>query len=139
LRRGEIASAPGWRPENSDRENHGTLPAREGLIFSRNTMSIRVGELATLERVITLGQSAGFAKTIPHFPATYLGAFESDLRDVTAAYAAFPARGERVEPYLIERIDNADGTIIYQAHPNQKQVISPAIAWSDRARDSCIC
>ena len=129
LRRGEIASAPGWHPENSDRENHGMLPARDGLIFSRNTMSIRVGELATLERVISLGQSVGFAKTIPHFPATYLGAFESDLKDVTAAYSAFPARGERVEPYFIERIDDADGKIAYQAHPARKEVLSPAIAW----------
>jgi penicillin-binding protein 1A len=129
LRRGEIASAPGWHPENSDRENRGMLPARDGLIFSRNTMSIRVGELATLERVISLGQSVGFAKTIPHVPATYLGAFESDLKDVTAAYSAFPARGARVEPYFIERIDDADGKIAYQAHPARKEVLSPAIAW----------
>jgi penicillin-binding protein 1A len=129
LRRGEIVSAPGWHPENSDRENRGMLPARDGLIFSRNTMSIRVGELATLERVISLGQSVGFAKTIPHVPATYLGAFESDLKDVTAAYSAFPGRGERVEPYFIERIDDADGKIAYQAHPARKQVLSPAIAW----------
>jgi penicillin-binding protein 1A len=129
LRRGEITTAPNWHPENSDRENHGVLPARNGLIFSRNTMTIRVGELATLDRVISIGQSAGFAQTIPRFPAIYLGAFESDLKDVTAAYSAFAAQGQRKEPYLIERIDDADGKVLYQAHPNQKQALAPAIAW----------
>jgi penicillin-binding protein 1A len=129
LRQGEISAAPNWHPDNSDGENHGILPARNGLIFSRNTMTIRVGELATLDRVISLGQSAGFARTIPRLPATYLGAFESDLKDVTAAYSAFAAQGQRKEPYLIERVDDTDGNIIYQAHPSHKQAMSPAIAW----------
>jgi penicillin-binding protein 1A len=129
LRHGEISAAPNWHPDNSDQENHGILPARNGLIFSRNTMTIRVGELATLDRVISIGQSAGFARNIPRFPATYLGAFESDLKDVTAAYSAFASQGQRKEPYLIERIDDADGKVIYQAHPGQKEAISPAISW----------
>ncbi len=129
LQHGEISAAPNWHPDNSDRENHGVLPARNGLIFSRNTMTIRVGELATLDRVISIGQSAGFARTIPRLPAIYLGAFESDLKDITAAYSAFAAQGKRKEPYLIERIDDADENVIYQAHPSDKQAISPAIAW----------
>src|SRR5580693_5434595 len=129
LRHGEISAAPNWHPDNSDRENHGVLPARNGLIFSRNTMTIRVGELATLDRVISIGEAAGFARSIPRFPSIYLGAFESDLKDVTAAYATFAAQGQRKEPYLIERIDDADGNILYQAHPSHQQAMSPAIAW----------
>ena len=92
-------------------------------------MTIRVGELATLDRVISIGQSAGFARTIPRLPAIYLGAFESDLKDITAAYSTFAANGRRHDPYLIERIDDADGKVVYQAQPGQRQVISPAIAW----------
>ncbi|MBV8140570.1 MAG: PBP1A family penicillin-binding protein [Verrucomicrobia bacterium] len=129
LRPGEIPAAPNWHPDNSDRQNHGILPARNGLIFSRNTMTIRVGELATMDRVISIGQSAGFARMIPRVPASYLGAFESDLKDVTAAYSAFAVQGQRKEPYLIERVDDMDGKIIYQAHPGHKQAMSPAVAW----------
>ena len=92
-------------------------------------MTIRVGELATLDRVISIGQSFGFARNIPRLPATYLGAFESDLKDVTAAYSVFAAQGQRKEPYLIERIDDADGKVVYQAHPGHKEGISPAISW----------
>src|ERR1700730_9953022 len=129
LHRGEVSAAPNWHPDNSERENHGILPARNGLIFSRNTMTIRVGELATLDRVISIGEAAGFARSIPRFPSIYLGAFESDLKDVTAAYSAFAAQGQRKEPYLIERIDDVDGKVISQAHSSHKQVMSPAIAW----------
>jgi penicillin-binding protein 1A len=129
IRRGEIAGAPNWHPVNSDGQNWGTVAARDGLIFSRNTMSIRVGELATLERVRQLGVTAGLSRDLPNFPATYLGAFESTVKNVTAAYSAFPSHGLRREPYLIERIDDASGNILYQAHPQQTQVLSPAIAW----------
>jgi penicillin-binding protein 1A len=129
LRHGEIPAFANWHPSNSDRENRGVLPARNGLIFSRNMMTIRVGELATLDRVIAVAQSAKFARNIPRLPATYLGAFEADLKDVTAAYSVFAAQGQRKEPYLIERIDDADGKIIYQAHPGSNQAISPAVAW----------
>lgn len=129
LQHGELPEVPNWHPSNSDRENRGILPARNGLILSRNMMTIRVGELATLDRVIAIGQSAGFGRNISRFPATYLGAFESDLKDVTAAYSIFAAQGQRKEPYLIERIDDADGKIIYQARPGRNQAISPAVAW----------
>jgi penicillin-binding protein 1A len=129
LRGGEIPAVPNWHPSDSDRENRGFLPARNGLIFSRNLMTIRVGELATLDRVIAIGQSAGFARNIPHLPATYLGAFESNLKDVTAAYSVFPSQGQHKEPDLIERIDDADGKIIYQARSAGNPAISPAVAW----------
>jgi penicillin-binding protein 1A len=92
-------------------------------------MSIRVGELATLERVRALALNAGLAHDIPQTPAIYLGAFGSNLRDVTAAYSSLISRGVRRQPYLIERIDDMEGNILYQSHPAQTQVMSPAIAW----------
>jgi penicillin-binding protein 1A len=129
LQPGEVRAAPRWAPNNSDGTSRGTLPARDGLIFSRNIMTIRVGERATLEKVHALATLAGLAPDIPKVPAIYLGAFGSTVKDVTAAYSAFAAGGVRREPYLVERIDDQDGTILYQAHPQQRQILSPAIAW----------
>jgi penicillin-binding protein 1A len=129
LRPGEISAAPRWNPSNSDGSTSGFRPARDGLILSRNTMTIRVGELATLDRVVEAGQTVGFAENIPKNPASYLGAFDSSLKNVTAAYSAFPSHGQLKEPYLIERIDDGEGRIIYQAHPRQKAAFSPALSW----------
>jgi penicillin-binding protein 1A len=129
IRPGEVPEAPRWNPGNSDGSSRGILPLRDGLIFSRNTMTIRVGEHVGLGKVQSLLTEAGLGNNIPKLPSIYLGAFGSTLKEVTAAYAAFPSGGVRREPYLIERIDDKEGRIIYQARPLQRQILKPAISW----------
>ena len=129
IRAGEVPEAPHWSPGNSDGSNRGFLPLRDGLIFSRNTMTIRVGERVGLDKIHTLMTEAGFGTSIPRVPSIYLGAFGSTLKDVVAAYSAFPSAGVRREPYLIERIDDKDGNVLYQARPLQRQILTPAVSW----------
>jgi penicillin-binding protein 1A len=129
IRPGEVPEAPRWNPGNSDGSSRGVLPLREGLIFSRNTMTVRVGEHVGLGKVQSLLTEAGLGNNIPKLPSIYLGAFGSTLKDVTAAYTAFPSGGVRREPYLIERIDDKEGHVLYQAHPVQRQILKPAISW----------
>jgi penicillin-binding protein 1A len=129
IRPGEVAAAPHWNPANSDGASRGILPLRDGLIFSRNTMTIRVGEHVGLGKIQSLLTEAGLSNNVPKFPSIYLGAFGSTLKDVTAAYSAFPSGGVRREPYLIERIDDKEGHVLYQARPVQRQILKPAISW----------
>uniref|UniRef100_UPI001866FDB1 transglycosylase domain-containing protein n=1 Tax=Luteolibacter marinus TaxID=2776705 RepID=UPI001866FDB1 len=58
--RGEIKGAGNWRPRNSDGKFGGMLPASTGLIRSRNTMSVRVGNRAGIENVAEVAESVGF-------------------------------------------------------------------------------
>jgi penicillin-binding protein 1A len=114
IRNGELRTVSNWHPENSDGTYHGEMPAAEGLIQSRNTMSVRVGDYAGLENIQRIANAAGLGD-IPSQPSIYLGAFEETLRDVTAAYTVFPNDGVRKQSYVIERIDDADGQPIYRA------------------------
>ena len=60
IREGDIAGlATTWSPENSDGQNQGLQPAALGLIRSRNTMTVRVGEFATRSVVRELALKAG--------------------------------------------------------------------------------
>jgi penicillin-binding protein 1A len=114
IRNGELRTVSNWHPENSDGTYHGEMPAEEGLIQSRNTMSVRVGDYAGIASIQRLATAAGLTD-IPTQPSIYLGAFEETLRDVTAAYTVFPNQGVRKQAYIIERIDDADGQVLYRA------------------------
>ncbi|MEO7932118.1 MAG: PBP1A family penicillin-binding protein [Chthoniobacterales bacterium] len=124
----DVPEAPGWRPGNSDGTNKGFLPARDGLIFSRNTMTVRVGELAGLEKVRKLTATAGIAE-VPDFPSSFLGSFEETPRNVTAAYTVFPNQGKRKQAYLIERIDDRLGNPVYRAAHVETSALDPGAAW----------
>ena len=61
-------------------------------------MTIRVGERVGLSKIQSLLVEAGLGSNIPKLPSIYLGAFASTLKDITAAYSAFPSGGVRREP-----------------------------------------
>jgi penicillin-binding protein 1A len=129
LHRGELAAAYGrYDPANSDDTYRGELPAGDGLIFSRNTMSVRVGIWAGLDSIRDSIIRCGLSRDPPKFPSLCLGAFESNLKDLTAAYTVFGNGGVKLQPYLIERITDPDGQTIYKATRGKLRVIEPNAA-----------
>jgi penicillin-binding protein 1A len=127
IREGDIAGlATSWSPRNSDGENEGLQPAALGLIRSRNTMTVRVGEFATRAEVRALALKAGL-ENVPDIPAIYLGAFETTLKDLTAAYTMFPNNGVRRQPYIIESIQDRYGKTIYKATRAELRCINPDV------------
>src|SRR5438552_17725310 len=112
---GEIQGAGNWAPGNSDGTYSGIQPVSYGLIHSRNTMSVRVGEIAGLDDVQKIARTVGLGENIPHGPAIFIGSFETNLKDLTAAYTVFPNAGIRKQAYIIERIDDQDHNPIYRA------------------------
>ena len=127
IRPGELRSASNWHPGNSDGTYKGEMPAAEGLIQSRNTMSVRVGDYAGIDNVQHMAAAVGLG-AIPAQPAVYLGAFEATLRDVTAAYTVFPNDGVRKQSYIVERIDDADGQVLYRAAHVEVQAMPSSLS-----------
>jgi hypothetical protein len=78
---------------NSDGTYGGIQPASYGLIHSRNTMSVRVGQFAGLDQVQKIATTLNLSETNPHGPAIYIGSFETNLKDLTTAYSAFQTPG----------------------------------------------
>jgi penicillin-binding protein 1A len=137
IREGEIAGlVTSWSPRNSDGENEGLQPAALGLVRSRNTMTVRVGEFATRAEVRSLAAKAGL-ENVPDMPSIYLGAFETTLKDLTAAYTMFPNNGVRKQPYIIESIEDRYGQTIYKATRAEIRCIPPDVVYvmSELLRD----
>ena len=126
---GEIDGAGNWSPANSDGTYGGTMLCSYGLIHSRNTMSVRVGQFAGLDAVQKVANDLGISQNVPHGPAIYIGSFETDLKDLTAAYSIFPNAGVRKQAYIIERIDNQQHKPIYRSAHILTPALDPGAAW----------
>jgi penicillin-binding protein 1A len=128
IKAGEVRGAPNWTPDNSDGTYKGILRAEDGLIQSRNTMSVRVGQIAGLDEVAKLASFAGLGD-IPKQPAVFLGTFETNLSAMTAAYTILPNNGVRRQSYVIERIDDAAGETIYRASRVEANALDAGVSW----------
>jgi penicillin-binding protein 1A len=126
---GEIDGAGNWSPGNSDGTYVGVQPCSYGLIHSRNTMSVRVGQFAGLDAVQRVATTLNLGENIPRGPAIYIGSFETNLKDLTAAYSAFPNAGVRKQAYIIERIDDPEHRPIYRAAHISAPALDPSAAW----------
>src|SRR5216684_7715402 len=129
IRPGEIDGAGNWSPANSDGRYGGILPCSYGLIHSRNTMSVRVGQFAGLDAVQKIATTLNLGENVPRGPAIYIGSFETDLKDFTAAYSVFPNAGVRKQAYMIERIDDPQHQPIYRAAHISAPALDPSAAW----------
>jgi penicillin-binding protein 1A len=129
LRPDELPPAYGrYDPSNSDNTYRGELPAREGLVLSRNTMSVRIGLWTGLDPIREIIARAGISQNPPRFPSLCLGAFESNLKDLTASYTVFANGGVKLQPYLIEHIADPDGQTIYKATRGKLDILDPKAA-----------
>ena len=126
---GEIEGAGNWAPGNSDGTFSGIQPVSYGLIHSRNTMSVRVGQFAGLDAVQQVATTLNLAENVPHGPAIYIGSFETNLRALTAAYTVFPNAGVRKQSYIIERIDDQDHNPIFRAAHIAVPALDPSADW----------
>jgi penicillin-binding protein 1A len=126
---GEIDGAGNWSPANSDGTYGGVQPCSYGLIHSRNTMSVRVGQFAGLDAAQKVAMTLNLSGNVPHGPAIYIGSFETNLKDLTAAYMVFPNGGVRKQAYIIERIDDPEHRPIYRASHIAAPALDPSATW----------
>jgi penicillin-binding protein 1A len=120
--------SPAYDPQNSDGTFGGDLPAKEGLIHSRNTMSVRIGMATGLGTVASIMEKLGLAEDVPRYPSICLGSFESTLKNVTVAYTALATGGARLHPHIIEQVTDDDGKVLFRATHDRVQVLNPDAA-----------
>ncbi len=130
IQRGEIKGAGTWRPHNSDGQFGGLLPASEGLIRSRNTMAVRVGNFAGIANVAEVASAAGFSTPMPRNPSSFLGSWEVSPWEVATAYSMFPNEGVRFRPFLIAEIKDRKGNVLYSCPPLEYPTAKAGSAWA---------
>ncbi|HGO5823553.1 TPA: penicillin-binding protein 1A [Mannheimia haemolytica] len=107
-----------WRPKNADGVYGGPLRTRVALGKSKNMVAIRVLQMAGIDYVADYLQRFGFHRN--QYLATEslaLGAASFTPLEMARAYAVFNNGGYLIEPYIIDRIIDAQGYELYQANP----------------------
>lgn len=103
-----------WRPKNASNKFYGPTPLRTGIEQSRNLMTVRVAQEIGMETVAGYAERFGVYDHLDPFLANALGAQETTLFKMVAAYAMFANGGERVEPTLVDRVQDRWGRTIYR-------------------------
>ena len=107
-----------WRPENYSGKVFGPTRLREALVNSRNLVSIRLLRAIGISYAIDYVSRFGFdTEQLPRDLSLALGSGTLTPLEVVSGYAVFANGGFRVMPYFIERIEGADGEVLFQAEP----------------------
>ncbi|GAB5413991.1 MAG: penicillin-binding protein 1A [Congregibacter sp.] len=107
-----------WRPENDGGRFYGPTRLRWALTKSRNIVSIRLLRELGVQRFIDYAQKLGFdTENFAPDLSLALGTHAMAPLDIASAYAIIANGGYRVEPFLIKRIDDLNGSTVFTAEP----------------------
>ena len=123
-----------WTPENYSREYYGPQSLRRGLELSRNVMTVRLAQSVGMSNVVDLSRKMGVGDNLQPNLSVSLGAGETTPYRLTAAYAAFVNGGRRVDPYLIEMVQDRNGEVQYRADDRACRECGRAFSGQDSPR-----
>ncbi|MDJ0994289.1 MAG: penicillin-binding protein 1A [Dinoroseobacter sp.] len=103
-----------WRPKNASNQFYGPTPLRTGIERSRNLMTVRLAQDVGMETVARYAERFGVYDNLEPYLANALGSQETTLFNMVAAYAMFANGGERVEPTLVDRVQDRWGETVYR-------------------------
>lgn len=124
-----------WRPKNSPETYVGPIRMRLALAQSKNVVAVRLLKSIGIDKTIDHLSSFGFSPDeLPRNESLALGSASLTPLELVTGFATFANGGFLIEPYLIERIENAEGEVIYQATP--KLACDPCIATAEPYEDT---
>jgi len=118
-----------WCPKNSGDKYGKNRTLKNALANSVNTVSARLMDKVGPRPVIDLARKMGISSRIPAVPSIALGTPDISLFEMVGAYGTFANKGIYVKPVMISRIEDKNGTVIYESVPETQDVISEEAAY----------
>ncbi|MGD8390605.1 MAG: penicillin-binding transpeptidase domain-containing protein, partial [Desulfobacterales bacterium] len=117
-----------WKPQNFTLEYKGEITLRHALAVSQNIPAVRLLHSLGPLPVSQFAHQIGIQSHLSSNLSLALGTSEVTLKDLTAAYAVFPNRGERIQPYGILEVVDRQGRVIWRAKPQKRVVMARSTA-----------
>ncbi len=106
-----------WKPENYEEHFYGPTTLRDGLVHSRNVVTVKILRSIGIPYVIKYARKLGITSTLNPNLSLALGASGVSLRELTKAYGVFARGGWTFRPLFVEKIVDRDGTVLEENPP----------------------
>jgi penicillin-binding protein 1A len=130
MRRGKHHLTSNWEPRNSDGKYRGMVTLKKALAHSINTISAKLIDKTGPEAVVEMTKKLGVTADIPAQPAIALGAVEITVQEMVGAYSTFANQGVYVKPQFILKIEDKNGSLIYEPKMESRDVLNRDIAFA---------
>ena len=102
-----------WKPENYGKKFYGVSTLRMGLEKSRNLMTVRIAQAIGVKKIIKFSKDMGIYESPKELLSISLGSAETTLLKLTSAYCSFVNGGKKINPILIDRIQDSEGITFF--------------------------
>jgi penicillin-binding protein 1A len=104
-----------WKPENYGKKFYGPSTLRTGLEKSRNLMTVRIAQTLSPKKIANFSKKLGIYDSPEDLLSISLGSAETTLIKLTSAYCSFVNGGKKIEPIIIDRIQDSEGKTIFNS------------------------
>ena len=118
-----------WTPKNSGGQYGATFTYKSALANSVNTISAKLIDRVGPQQVIDMARKLGITSELPAVPSICLGTPDISLFEMVGAYSTFANKGIHTEPVMVLRIEDKNGTILFQNVPKTEDVLSEETAY----------
>ncbi|WP_454767182.1 penicillin-binding protein 1A [Cupriavidus campinensis] len=104
-----------WRPTDESPATGRALSLRDGLVYSKNTITAQLVQSVGPDRVARLARAMGVRDSkLDAVPSLALGTSPVTLKEMVSAYGTIANGGQYLAPTMVTRIEDRDGHVLAQ-------------------------
>ncbi len=120
-----------WCPKNSEGRYSGrSYTLKDALANSKNTITAQLIDRVGPKSVVNIVNNLGLTGEIPEVPSIALGTHDFSVYEMVGAYGTFVNQGVYVKPVMVTRIEDKNGTVLFEYVPETKDVLSKDVAYA---------
>lgn len=117
-----------WTPRGTV-QGGDPITIKNALKYSQNFATAYIISEVGAPNVAALTKRMGITSDVPSYPSIALGAYEASVFDMVGAYATFVNHGTWIEPTMIFRVEDKNGTPIYERTPKVVKALNSESAY----------
>lgn len=119
-----------YSPKNyNDKYADKAISLATAIAYSDNIYAVKTHMFLGEDTLVETAKRVGITSKLEAVASLPLGTYEMYLKELVGGYAAFANSGYKIKPYLIQRVENANGEILYEANEEKSQVLSESITF----------